>query len=186
MVGFIHLSPPVPVAASSKVACWNCGFESRRGRGGLSVLSVVCCQVEVSATSWSLVRRGPCVWSRNLKNEGSMARVAPQRHRKVENISLSKAQRIISKLSVKLVVSARGYFYCVKEMSMAVSDKPDGGYYNTMLPSEETEMLDILMVFVFPRNLSGKYYNYTNLLWGTWVLRNTKKKSHLLLGSSRT
>jgi hypothetical protein len=68
------------------------------------------------------------------------------------------------KLSVKLVVSARGYFYCVKEMSMAVSDKPDGGYYNTMLPSEETEMLDILMVFVFPRNLSGKYYNYTNLL----------------------
>ena len=51
MVGFIHLSPPVPVAASSKVACWNCGFESRRGRGGLSVLSVVCCQVEVSATS---------------------------------------------------------------------------------------------------------------------------------------
>jgi len=25
----------------------------------LSVVSVVCCQVEVSATSWSLVQRGP-------------------------------------------------------------------------------------------------------------------------------
>ena len=32
------------------LACWDCGFESRRGPGCLSVLSVVCCQVEVSAT----------------------------------------------------------------------------------------------------------------------------------------
>jgi hypothetical protein len=30
-------------------ACWGCGFESRRGHGCLSVVSVVCCQVEVSA-----------------------------------------------------------------------------------------------------------------------------------------
>ena len=29
------------------------------GHGGLSVVSVVCCQVEVSATSWSLVQRSP-------------------------------------------------------------------------------------------------------------------------------
>ena len=28
----------------------DCGFESRRGHGRLSVMSVVCCQVEVSAT----------------------------------------------------------------------------------------------------------------------------------------
>jgi len=40
----------------------------------LSVVSVVCCQVEVSATSWSLVQRSPTdcgrcgVWSRNIKN----------------------------------------------------------------------------------------------------------------------
>jgi hypothetical protein len=44
------------------------------GHGYLSVVSVVCCQVEVSATSWSLVQRSPtvvsrCVWFRNLKNE---------------------------------------------------------------------------------------------------------------------
>jgi hypothetical protein len=31
-------------------AYWDCGFESSRGHGCLSVLSVVCCQVEVSAT----------------------------------------------------------------------------------------------------------------------------------------
>ena len=35
------------------------GFESHRGHGYLSVVSVVCCQVEVSATSWSLVQRSP-------------------------------------------------------------------------------------------------------------------------------
>ena len=35
------------------------GFESHRGHGYLSVVSVMCCQVEVSATSWSLVQRSP-------------------------------------------------------------------------------------------------------------------------------
>ena len=41
------------------LACWDCGFESRRGHGCLSVVSVVCCQVEVSASGWSLVQRSP-------------------------------------------------------------------------------------------------------------------------------
>jgi hypothetical protein len=43
-------------------------------------LSVVCCQVEVSATIWSLVQRSPAdcgasrwVWSRNLVNEEALA-----------------------------------------------------------------------------------------------------------------
>jgi hypothetical protein len=35
------------------------GFESHRGHGCLSVVCVVCCQVEVSATDWSLVQRSP-------------------------------------------------------------------------------------------------------------------------------
>ena len=30
-------------------ACWDCGFESRRGRGCLSPVSVGCFQVQVSA-----------------------------------------------------------------------------------------------------------------------------------------
>ena len=49
----------------------------------------MCCQVEVSATSLSLVQRSAtdcdallCVWSRNLKNEEALAHVGPQRQRK--------------------------------------------------------------------------------------------------------
>ena len=39
------------------LACWDRGFESHPGHGCLSVVSVVCCQVEVSATDWSFVQR---------------------------------------------------------------------------------------------------------------------------------
>ena len=45
--------------------CPLCGFESRWGHGCLSLVSVVCCQVEVSATGRSLIQRSPtdwCVW----------------------------------------------------------------------------------------------------------------------------
>ena len=54
------------------------GSNPTGGHGYLSVVSVVCCQVEVSATSWSLVQRSPttvlrrCVWSRNIKNRCSI------------------------------------------------------------------------------------------------------------------
>jgi hypothetical protein len=41
------------------LAYWGCGFESRLGHGCLSVVSVVCCQVEVCVASWSLVQRSP-------------------------------------------------------------------------------------------------------------------------------
>ena len=39
------------------LARWDCEFESHRRHGCLSVVSVVCCQVEVSAIDWSLVQR---------------------------------------------------------------------------------------------------------------------------------
>ena len=32
-----------------RLACWNCGLESRRGHECLSLVSVECCQVEVCA-----------------------------------------------------------------------------------------------------------------------------------------
>ena len=41
------------------LACWDCGFESRLGHGCLSLVKVMCCQVEVSASGWSLVQRSP-------------------------------------------------------------------------------------------------------------------------------
>jgi hypothetical protein len=51
------LSLPVPMAAQLKgvglrpLAWCGRGFESHRGYGSLSVVSVVCCQVEVFAMS---------------------------------------------------------------------------------------------------------------------------------------
>ena len=47
------------VSSRRPLACWDLEFESHRRHGYLSVVSVVCCQVEVSATSWSLVQRSP-------------------------------------------------------------------------------------------------------------------------------
>ena len=41
------------------LACWDCGFEFRRGHGCLSLVSDMWCQVEVSASGWSLVQRSP-------------------------------------------------------------------------------------------------------------------------------
>ena len=52
-------SPLLPTAApTTVVARWDYGFESRMG-AWMSVVSVVCCQVEVSATGRSLVQRSP-------------------------------------------------------------------------------------------------------------------------------
>ena len=53
---------PVPVAARSEASvCGRSfaenGFEARQGRGCVSVVSVVCCQMEVSASGESLVQR---------------------------------------------------------------------------------------------------------------------------------
>ena len=56
------------------LSCWDCGFESHHGHGILSLVSVECCQVEVSANGGSLAHRSPTefgvsVRSRNLNNE---------------------------------------------------------------------------------------------------------------------
>jgi hypothetical protein len=65
---------------------WPCGLRSgssaaHRGHGCLSLVSVVCCQVEVSATGWSLVLRSPtecgvskkCDCEASKKNEAAQA-----------------------------------------------------------------------------------------------------------------
>jgi hypothetical protein len=53
------------VAAQSKaglqpLACWDCGCESCQGHGCLSVVSIVCCQGDVSVMSWSLITEEFC------------------------------------------------------------------------------------------------------------------------------
>ena len=46
-------------ASAAQTACCVCGFESRRGHWCLSLVSVVCCQVEVCETSRYFVKRSP-------------------------------------------------------------------------------------------------------------------------------
>jgi len=41
------------------LAFWDCGFESHREHGWLSVLCVVCCEIEVTASGQSFVQRSP-------------------------------------------------------------------------------------------------------------------------------
>ena len=63
--GCIVLEESILVATRSKVWFYGCSFpriagsNPARGHGCLSVVSVVCCQVDVSATSSSLVQRSP-------------------------------------------------------------------------------------------------------------------------------
>jgi hypothetical protein len=59
------------------------------GHGCLTLVSVVCCQIEVSATGWSLVQRSPtdcgvsqmCVIMKPRRNEESQAHIGLSNHR---------------------------------------------------------------------------------------------------------
>jgi hypothetical protein len=63
--------------------------KSHWGHGCLSLVSVVCCQVEVSATSWSLVQSSPtdcgvskkCVIVKPRRNEEAQAHIGLSSHR---------------------------------------------------------------------------------------------------------
>jgi hypothetical protein len=41
------------------LACWVCELKSRRGHESVSLVSVVCCQVEACETGQSLSQRSP-------------------------------------------------------------------------------------------------------------------------------
>lgn len=41
---------------------WDCWFQTRRGHGRLSLATVVCCRVKVSASGLSPVQRSPTKW----------------------------------------------------------------------------------------------------------------------------
>jgi hypothetical protein len=87
----LFLKIPVPVTASSKAWVYSRspaeidGSNPARGHGCLSVESVVCCWVEVSATSWSLIQGSPTNCGASLlvydlnssKNGAAMALVGP-------------------------------------------------------------------------------------------------------------
>ena len=65
-LGFTYLLSelPIPVVVRSRaqfrlLAYWDYGFESHWGCEWLSLVSVVCCKVEVPASGWSFVQRIP-------------------------------------------------------------------------------------------------------------------------------
>jgi len=41
------------------LACWDYRFEYRRGHVRLSLVKILCCQVDISATGWFLVQGSP-------------------------------------------------------------------------------------------------------------------------------
>jgi hypothetical protein len=65
LISGINLQESSPVAKRSKVRVYGCllagiaGLNPAGGHRWLSLVSVVCCQVQVSATDRSLVQRSP-------------------------------------------------------------------------------------------------------------------------------
>jgi len=57
------------------LACWDCGFELRKGHGCLSLVGVVCFQVGVSVTGRSLVQRSPTECGVSECNAGTSRRL---------------------------------------------------------------------------------------------------------------
>jgi hypothetical protein len=98
------------------LACWDWGFESNRGLGCLSVVSVVCCQVDVCARSWSLVKRSPTECRSSLcviYKPGPLGAVAPK-----TNSPLTPRERFTLKKSTdfwlwfcSLVLGFRQWFF---------------------------------------------------------------------------
>jgi hypothetical protein len=75
--------------------CWNCGFESFQEHGCLSLVGVVCCQVEVTAPGRSLVQRSPndCdVYECGIQNVNNAEALA---HRAVETMKKFNITRIL-------------------------------------------------------------------------------------------
>ena len=66
------------------LVCWDCGFGSRQGQGCLSLVSVVCCKVEVFATGRSLVQWSPTEYGVSECDRGTSTRRKPRPTRAVE------------------------------------------------------------------------------------------------------
>jgi hypothetical protein len=73
------------------LACWDCGFESRRRHGCFSFVSVVCIQAEVSATGCSLVQSSPteCGVSGCDREALTVRKPGPPRGRRAEGKNLN-------------------------------------------------------------------------------------------------
>ena len=61
--------------------CWECRFESHWVHGGLSLMNIVCCQVQVSASGWSPFQRSliECGVSEGDREASTLQRPCPIR-----------------------------------------------------------------------------------------------------------
>ena len=122
------------------LACWNCGLESRRWHGCLSLMSVVCCQVEVSATGRSLVQMCPTVFCasgcdvENTNDEGALAHYSCRAVKKkcviYHSFPNQKEHRIWFRqlhffLLLSLTVTDKNYLLCMLTSSPVIYFKPD-------------------------------------------------------------
>jgi len=103
------------------LACWDCGFKSCQGHGCLSVVSIVCCQGEVSVMRWSLIQRssadcgescmiskpqvcrghGPC-WA-TMPQEKKASGIYKLKHHNCEEVFIKQIGRLL-KMSCKRCV----------------------------------------------------------------------------------
>jgi hypothetical protein len=67
------------------LACWYCGFDSSRDYECFYLMIAVCCQVEVSASGWSLVQKSPTEWDKRRKGNTWTA-ISPKRYKKKTKI----------------------------------------------------------------------------------------------------
>jgi len=76
------------------LACWVCGFETRREHRGLSLVVLCAVQVEDSMTGWSLVQRRPAncvchwVWASATFNPLHLQWVGRRGHKKITKIAI--------------------------------------------------------------------------------------------------
>jgi len=66
------------------LAVWDCGFESRRGRGCLLLVSIVNFQIEISATVRSLAQRNNLECGVSDFDRGTSAIRRPKPNRSAE------------------------------------------------------------------------------------------------------
>jgi hypothetical protein len=92
---------PIPVAARSKA--WVCGrslagIAVSNPAGGmdvcLSLVHVVCCQVKVSASGWSLVRRSPTEYEVSERDREALAHYGLLRQWREKNWPIAAARML--------------------------------------------------------------------------------------------
>jgi hypothetical protein len=107
----------------------------------------VCCQVEVSATSWSLVQRSlptvvrRCVWYRNLVNEEALAHWRQSRQKQTKNYSPALQNKDLFKGTILCV-------YCMQAPSKSMINQnnryPDKESYPHTLITQQKYLTTII------------------------------------------